>query len=75
MNQDVLISTIHNEDNVVEVYVNTKQHIVSELVFPVKGDAVVCQTDLSSYIDKGLGYKGVSERIVDFMEVRFGSLF
>lgn len=68
MNQEVLISTVHNEDNVVEVYLNPIDRIVSELIFSIRDKTQVFQTDLDSYLDKDSGYKGVDIQIINFLD-------
>lgn len=66
MEQEVLISTIHNIDNVVEVYLNPIDNLVSELVHLSKGHTHISQIDIETYLNKDFGYKGVEQELLNF---------
>ena len=65
MKQEVLISTVHNMDNVVETFLNPAENLVSELIYSFKGQMHVTQMDLDTYLNKDSGYKGVSQEIIN----------
>ena len=61
--QDILLNTIHNLENVTEVYFNGIRNIVTEIMYLSNSKVYVYQYELDSYLKKIGSYSRFKQTI------------
>lgn len=63
LTQDLLVSTIHNLDEVIETYFNVDQNIISEIQYKSNNRVLVYQHELELYLKEKSGSKNIRQII------------
>jgi hypothetical protein len=67
--QYILLATIHNIENVVEVYLNKTENLISELIYFSDNRTKVYQFEFDKYIKESSHFRKIDEKITDLLEV------
>lgn len=67
--QEILITTIHNQEDVMEIYFNEKMQLVTELVYKSNNRASIYQHTVALYLKQHKNFNGVEKKINDLMQL------
>ncbi len=66
--QDILITTVHEQESVLEVYLSKGQDLVTELKYLSNNRLSVYQYPLEDYMSQTIKARGVEEKLMAFAE-------
>lgn len=62
--QDILVTTVHEQESVLEVYLNKDQDLVTELKYLSNNRVRVYQYPTDTYLSQTIKTKGVEEKLM-----------
>ena len=69
-NQDVLLTTNHDLDSVVEVYFNENKNVITELKYLSNDRVRIYQYELDSYLTQARKINGVEEKLTEILKIQ-----
>lgn len=67
--QEILISTKHFQDSVVEIYLNQKKNLITELIHLSNHRVNVYQYDADKYLKESRKLSGINQKINSLTEL------